>query len=220
MNDRRVDAEMLVAWLAGRSLARGLPAPVADRGGFRVDTRSNAEVARWVFPQVGDGLRQLASEIDRPGYLLKLCGPPADLRAAVSPAWTIGAPAYFMTGTSAPPRAPLPLGYRIVVERDGAVVAARIVSDADGIAASGFAAEAGGAFVYDRIITEPAHRRRGLARALLRALHDARACSDAAALLVATQAGRGLYATLGWETLSLYSTASIAVSSACGSPAS
>lgn len=64
-------------------------------------------------------------------------------------------------------------------------------------------------FVYDRIITDPDHRRRGLGRALMQTLHDARHNLSATELLVATEDGRTLYSALGWTTISPYSTASI-----------
>ena len=43
-----VDPQILFSWLAGRSIARGLPAPFAEQGGFRVDTNTDAEVRRLV----------------------------------------------------------------------------------------------------------------------------------------------------------------------------
>lgn len=53
--------------------------PVADCGGFRIDTGSDEEIARWVFSTAGQGLAQLARTIGTPGYLLKLCGSPEEL---------------------------------------------------------------------------------------------------------------------------------------------
>src|SRR5436305_1649172 len=50
----------LFAWLAARSIARGVPLPVASHGGYRVDTRSDTETARWVFAHAGPGLESLA----------------------------------------------------------------------------------------------------------------------------------------------------------------
>ncbi|WP_420833425.1 GNAT family N-acetyltransferase [Sphingomonas pollutisoli] len=86
---------------------------------------------------------------------------------------------------------------------------ARVFSQEGTIAASGYAAETQGVFIYDRIITEPAHRRRGLGQALMIALRATRKQPDSPELLVATEEGRALYSTLGWETISPYSTASI-----------
>lgn len=89
------------------------------------------------------------------------------------------------------------------------VLEARVFTDAGALAASGYAAETNDVFVYDRIITDPDHRRRGLGRALMLTLHDARHNLSATELLVATEDGRTLYSALGWTTISPYSTASI-----------
>lgn len=209
MNNRSVDPEVLVAWLSARSIARGLPTPIPDYGGFRVDTKSDAEVARWVFPKSSYGLEHLARSISSPRYVLKLCGPAGDLQAALPSGWTIHAPGYFMQSAVKPPSAHLPDGYRIEIKRTGMVLEARIFSEAGALAASGYAAETNSAFVYDRIVTEPDHRRRGLGRALMHALHDARQRPRGRELLVATEDGRALYSALGWETISPYFTASI-----------
>lgn len=114
-----------------------------------------------------------------------------------------------MRATNMPPCRDLPDGYRIEAKRVGPVIEARIFAKTGGLAASGFAAEAGGVLVYDRIVTEPEHRRKGLGHALMQTLHDARRNSDGPELLVATEDGRALYSALGWETISSYSTASI-----------
>ncbi|WP_430984552.1 hypothetical protein, partial [Escherichia coli] len=44
-----VDRELIAGWLHARSVARALPTPVADHGGWRVDTRSEQEWCRYVF---------------------------------------------------------------------------------------------------------------------------------------------------------------------------
>lgn len=100
-------------------------------------------------------------------------------------------------------------GYRIEAKQVSMVVEARIFSETGALAASGCAAETQGAFIYDRIVTAPEHRRKGLGRALMRTLHDARRHHGTPELLVATEDSRALYATIGWETFSAYSTASI-----------
>jgi GNAT superfamily N-acetyltransferase len=113
-----------------------------------------------------------------------------------------------MTAARHPAAPTLPDGYVLEVDRRGPVVAARVRSATGAQAASGHAAETCDAFVYDRIVTAPEHRRRGLATAVMAALHGARQREAAPQFLVATEAGRALYAALGWRTLSLYATAS------------
>lgn len=210
MSDQGVDSVILNAWLSARSVARGLPSPVPEYGGFRVDTKSDAEVARWVFPEVSSELEELARGISEPRHLLKLCGTADQLLAALPLGWELHAPSYFMQATNQPPPARrLADGYKIEVKRVGAVIEARIFSRTGALASSGYAAQACGVFVYDRIVTEPEHRRKGLGHVLMRTLHDARQHASAPELLVATEDGRALYSTLGWDVISPYSTASI-----------
>lgn len=209
MHHKGVDPAILNAWLSARSVARNLPMPVPEFGGFRVDTKSDAEVARWVFPKTCSGLEELARFISEPLHLLKLCGGAHQLRAALPRGWVLHTPSYFMRATQMPPERGLADGYKIETKQMGAVIEACIFSETGALAASGYAAEACGAIIYDRIVTEPDHRRKGLGHVLMRTLHEAWHDSSALELLVATEEGRALYSTLGWEIISPYSTASI-----------
>lgn len=204
-----VDPPILRAWLSGRSIARGLPAPVYDAGGFRIDTNSEAEVRRWVFPQPCDRLAALAQSITQPRHVLKLCDEASVLRSIVPDRWQVQPPGYFMRGHGAAPPRPLPDGYRIAVMRTGPIVNVHLLSEDGALAASGVSAETADAFVYDRIVTEPAHRRRGLGRIVMATLGAAKRNHATPELLVATEDGKALYAALGWEMISAHSTASI-----------
>jgi GNAT superfamily N-acetyltransferase len=208
MSNQSVEPLILKAWLSARSVARGLPLPVAEYGGFRVDTRSDAEVARWVFAKVGFGLEKLAGSIRDPRYLLKLCDARDELQAVLPTGWELHAPAYFMQATRKPAARRLADGYRIETKHVGMVVEARIFSETGALAASGYAVETQDVFIYDRIVTEADHRRKGLGHFLMLTLHAARQQSSRPELLVATEDGRALYSTLGWEAISPYSTAS------------
>lgn len=207
---RKVDLPLLNAWLSARSIARHLPLPVFDHGGLRVDVNSESETSRWVFTEVGCGLRQLARAIDRPRYFLKLCGTSADLRAALPAGWEIQSPGYFMHADKQMPVRSLPLGYSVKVVREDSVLRARITTRTGELAASGYAVETSEVFIYDRIVTEAKHRRRGLGACLMQSLQGARKNVAIPELLVATEDGRALYLTLGWETVSPYTTATIA----------
>lgn len=67
-SDRDVDPEVLKAWLSARSIVRGLPLPIPDRGDFRIDTKSDAEIAIWVFPKSNYALERRARSISSPRY--------------------------------------------------------------------------------------------------------------------------------------------------------
>lgn len=202
---------LLFGWLAARSIARGLPAPVADRGGFRVDTGGEVEICRWAFTRPCAGLTELGQALDAPGYFLKLCGNGVDLLAALPPRWRLQEPGYCMQGPeNSPPPSALPAGYALQLDRDARGSRVAILAPDGQLAATGTAAEAAGAFVYDRIITEPDHRRKGLGRVVMAALRETRTDRAAIELLVATDDGRALYTMLGWTVISPFVTAEIA----------
>lgn len=208
MTRSTANALYLRAWLAARSVARGLPCPVAEFGGYRVDTCADGEIARWVFPTISDGFHDLVRSIRKPGYLVKLCDRPEHMRRALPPNWKLHEPGYFMKTVSTHLELRLASGYTARIFRSGPVIKAIILAASGEVAASGYAAETREAFVYDRIITQEGHRRRGLASHLVSVLHNARSDSTLPQLLVATPQGRSLYSALGWELLSQYSTAS------------
>lgn len=211
MTDFRLDPHLVLAWLAAHSIARGSPPPVPDRGGYRVDTRSEKETTRWVFPRPCDGLREIARDIHEPRHYLKLCGTDGELRAALPPRWQIQPANHFMTTAAAAPAArPLPDGYALALLRDGAVARASVVAPDGDLAASGCAAETAEVFVYDRIETAQQHRRKGLGAAVMAALATARTSQATLQILVATEDGRGLYANLGWTAIAPLAAAVVA----------
>ena len=210
MTPSLIDPNLLFAWQAAHSIARGSPPPVHDRGGIRVDTGSETEVTRWVFPRMCDGLREMAHGITAPRHTLKLCGSDVELRAALPDRWQIQPANHFMIATTAHRDAtPLPVGYRLQVDRDGAVTRATILGPDGDVAANGCASETVDAFIYDRIETAQDHRRRGLGIAVMVALGAARRSPATPQLLVATEDGRSLYSKLGWTVLGPIATAII-----------
>ena len=207
---RSAKGAAVLAWLTARSIARGLPASVDDSGGWRVETGAPDEVRRYVFAEAATGLRVLGQSIDEPRISLKLFGTEEAMRAALSPKWRIRSDGCFMvsSGGIVPPTA-LPPEFEATVVAHGAVMEARICTPDGATVASGFAAETSGCFVYDRIVTEEAFRRRGLARAVVAMLGAAQKSSTSRHMLVATSQGRGLYESLGWTVLSPWTTAVI-----------
>lgn len=206
----RLDPQLVFAWQAAHSVARHSPAPVHDRGGFRVDTHSEKEVKRWVFPRMCGGVHAIAREISMPRHYLKLCGFNQELRDALPDRWELQPENYFMRATATVGGiSALPDGYRIELQQDGAVAKAYVIGPDGDIAANGTAAEAADVFVYDRIETAANHRRKGLGIAVMSALASARKSVDGPQLLVATEDGRALYARLDWEVIAPFATATI-----------
>jgi GNAT superfamily N-acetyltransferase len=202
-----VEKSLLWDWLAGHSLARGSPLPVPEHGGMRVDTASPKECRRYVFAGPEPGIKELAASIQTPRTFIKMCGPGERLLAMAPAGWSLQPRGYLMThrAVSRPP-APLPPGYRLEVSTQGASFAATIFAKDETIAASGYAAEYGRAFVFDRISTHPEHRRRGLGKALMSALGAMQTSARTTQVLVATEEGRALYSSIGWAVVSIYST--------------
>jgi GNAT superfamily N-acetyltransferase len=205
-----VDPKLVFAWQAAHSIARNSPPPVHDRGGFRVDTHSEKEVKRWVFPQLCDGLRAIANGITAPRHYVKLCGSDQELRSALPARWDVQPPNYFMLAPVATlDTKPLPIGYRMEFHQAGPVARACVIAPNGDLAASGYAAETADVFIYDRIETAPDHRRRGLGVAVMIALGAARKSLVSPQLLVATEDGHSLYANLGWTVLAPFAAATI-----------
>jgi GNAT superfamily N-acetyltransferase len=208
--NKLADAELLEGWLRARSIARNLPQPVPDRGGLRVDTAMPEELRRYVFAGPSPAITQLAQEIHEPYVLIKMCGPGALLQSLVPQRWQLQAPGYLMTREAGRNPVPsLPPGYWLQVQTENHVTTARIFADDDTLAASGYAVEYEGVFVFDRIATAPAHQHQGLGAAVMAALGTAQQSQAAQRVLVATEAGRGLYSTIGWSVRSHYATVAI-----------
>jgi len=205
----RADADWLLAWVTGRSLARGLPLPFADRGGWRAEIGSDSEIRRWVYPALTDELRALADEIASPGLNLRALATPSAMRNFLPSGWAVQASSYAMASPayrSSPE--PLPQGYRLELQRGPQAAHAFVLSFEGELAAWGHLGIGEHAAVADRIVTHPEHRRRGLGRAVMSALATARSDPGQPQILVATEAGRQLYESLGWRVLSPYASAS------------
>lgn len=204
-----LDLDLIQRWLGGRSLARGLPLPQHEGGGLRVDVGSAAEVRRHVFLDAGPAPQACAARIDAPRIFLKAAVAPHVLRAALPAQWDIEAPGYLMQGPASMPRLTvLPPDYHITVQAEHGGHLARVLHASGALAASGRLALHEGCAVFDQIVTEEAHQRRGLGSVVMLTLDDLAARAGIGErLLVATEAGRALYENLGWRVLAPWATA-------------
>jgi len=173
--------------------------------GLRIDVGLPTQVARYVFPYASPLLRELGQTIKQPWIFLKACAEADQLRALLPSHWEIQEDAFMMTCDDKPfaGDAELSSGYSMqFVDDGGRTRRAHVTVHAqDGaLAASGHLALDERLAIYDRIITEPAHQRRGLGRAVMHALQGiARRHGRHGGVLVATPDGRGLYESLGWQ---------------------
>ena len=202
-----ISPALLEAWLVGRSLARQLSAPIASQGGFRVETNSEDELRRWVFPAGDPRIATLARTIANPREPVKACIPATALAGFLPSQWDVQETGFFMCLRGRPTAPHTPEGFVARAEDRGSAGEVTITTEAGKLAARGFWGEGANGFVYDRIVVEPIFRRRGLGKSLMGLIGQYRRDANAPQLLVATDAGRLLYLGLGWEVLSPYTTA-------------
>jgi GNAT superfamily N-acetyltransferase len=203
-----VDPALLAEWAAAWAISRGKPAPVPVHDGFYLLDGRPQQVARYVFPDLREAVvRDMTGRIDEPFVYLKFCAPRDEVAAFLPDGWEIAAPGFLMAAGPEILAAPGLISpcYVPAMTEQGGVIALSIATEAGEPAARGRLIPRGRLAVFDQIETEEAHRRRGLGRAVMRAL-GAEAIRRGAerGILVATPAGRALYAGLGWETLSDY----------------
>ncbi|MGW0518737.1 GNAT family N-acetyltransferase [Crossiella sp. NPDC003009] len=193
--------ELVRDWVHGWARCRDVAAPVAVPEGFRLQVDRPGHLARHVLPEFDpDTVRALADRLSTVDNWLKVCGPPEQVAACLSPRWSVGAPEFLMS-TALQSRPPLPTSYTVEVAGNGEVVDVRLRADDGEVAASGRIGLAGTAAVIDQVETAPAHRRRGLGRIVMDRLGAQALDRDARrAVLVATADGHGLYRALGWTT--------------------
>jgi GNAT superfamily N-acetyltransferase len=208
-----VDPLLIEAWLRARSVSRGLPQPVSDSGGLRLDSALPNEPRRYLFARPVEGLRELAMRITGPRIPIKLCDTPETLRSYLPAHWVISPQNFVMICHRAfgqrDERPQPPAGYLLELNTADAVTEASMLTTTGELAASGYAAHYDGAFVYDRIVTRENHRRKGLGRTIMTALASARPASATQQILVATPEGRELYRSLGWSDYAPYASAVI-----------
>jgi GNAT superfamily N-acetyltransferase len=206
---------VFLAWIRGWALTREVAPPIPHADGFRIDVGIPGQLARYVFARPSPTLSQLGSEITEPWIFLKACASSDELRARLPPNWRLEPDGFMMACDDAPfpGSGAVAPGYALSVD-DSAARTGRAhvaVHAEDGtLAASGHVALGERLATYDRIVTDPAHQRRGLGRAVMHALQAlARAHGHHAGVLVATPMGRALYESLGWRVHAPWATAVI-----------
>ena len=204
-------AATVATWIRGWAASRALGAPVASAQGWRVEVGLPQQRRRHVFAQMNDELRALGRDVREPWVYLKCCATREALAAALPPRWAVQPRSSMMVFDGPPPAAgPLPAGYLLDIHDDLAGAHVRVLAEDGSLAADGRVVIVDGHAVFDRIGTHADHRRRGLGRALMGALHALAQARDARhGLLVATIAGEALYSSLGWRVHAPYASAVI-----------
>ncbi|MES2070057.1 MAG: GNAT family N-acetyltransferase [Pseudomonadota bacterium] len=194
------------AWAHGWTLARDKLAPVPQAYGHKIDLGAPDHLERHVVANANadmQALRALAGSLTRPGTWLKVCAS-VDTVAPLLPAgWSVQPPEYLMAVALRQAGAITHNDYRLSLRTSDAVSDAEL-RDKDGqLAASGRVALSNGYAIFDQVVTDPAHRRKGLGRIIMAALSElAIAGASSTGVLVATEEGRALYEAIGWRLVS------------------
>ncbi|GAA2002015.1 GNAT family N-acetyltransferase [Catenulispora subtropica] len=208
--------DIVADWISGWVASRGAAEPAPRPWGWTIDVGQPAHVARHVIVDADQARVRAAADLARAdGWWLKVFlpevhdGPEAVVGSWLGPEWAFDDAGFLMTTELAPTEpGALPPGYELRTWERGGVLRALIAAPDGSLAARGQAGLAGNVAVPDQIITTPAHQRRGLGSAVMRALQQhAHAAGARRAVLGATTQGRALYEALGWRTHTAFASA-------------
>ncbi|MFC7625113.1 GNAT family N-acetyltransferase [Microlunatus sp. GCM10028923] len=193
------------AWVTGWIKSRRPPLAEPVDGGWFIQRDTDFESCRWVL--TGPDPERLAEIVAGPvpeAACVKFAGDPAVWLPRFGSGWVEADPGWFMTRELGPADAPsVPDGYRIEVSAEPELIMVRVLDGSGELAASGQCGLVLPYAVPDIIVTEEAHRRRGLGRLVMGELQRLAYDSGArTAVLSATTDGRELYRSLGWRELS------------------
>jgi GNAT superfamily N-acetyltransferase len=211
MAEVTADPQLIATWLKGWALAHETPMPTVCGNGWHVEVGLPDQKARYVFAAPEPAFWQLAETLTEPLVYLKVCAPHSEIGHLFPARWATEHRGFMMTREGAPsPIRPLPDRYRLDLTEMNGITTCLIYSNEGEEAARGSLVIADGMAVYDRIRTQDAHQRKGLGGLVManlqQAAHELGRERD---MLCATDAGRALYETLGWQVHSLYTSAVI-----------
>ncbi|MFF9899538.1 GNAT family N-acetyltransferase [Streptomyces longispororuber] len=195
-------AELVRTWAAGWAVSRRTPPPVVRPWGVYLDVRGPGQVGRHVLPHATESaVRAAAASVSVRDTWLKVPAEPEGVEPWLPEGWAVDKEesGYLMAVDLRPAAPALPDGYAPTTGTRDGVTFLRVHDGTGALAAQGQMAVLGEAAVVDRVVTAPAHRRRGLGGYVMRALaRDALARGARLGVLGATDDGRALYETLGW----------------------
>ena len=205
--EKDVSSVIVERWLRGWSLSREVPLPVKFKSGFKVDVGDEKQKIRYVFPKLNDDFIALSDAIDEPWVFLKVCASVDEISRNVPKKWTIEPQGFLMTCFRSMdfPDRNLHQDYHLEFEHYHSTFVVKIVAKNGELASTGRVAIIDDFAVYDRISTESRHQRKGLGTFLMKELEKISLSKGISKkVLVATEEGKLLYQSLGWELYSLY----------------
>jgi hypothetical protein len=204
---KEVSKDIVEKWLKGWCLSRDLPLPIQYQSGFKVEVGYENQKSRYVFTEPNDDFFQLAELIDEPWVFLKVCTSFNEFKDKIPEKWQVQPQGYMMScfRTMTFPEVNFPDDYRLEFEEYHSTFLVKIVTKNDEVASIGRLIIIEDLAVYDRISTENNHKRKGLATFVMKELEKiALSKGIYNNFLVATEQGKILYESLGWEIYSLY----------------
>ena len=199
--------DILKKWLTAWSLSRELPLPIAYKSGFKVEVGDVKQKERYVFAELNEDFIELSNIINEPWIFLKTFASPEEIKGRVSEKWTFQPQGYVMV-CSEPmvfPNRHLDTEYKFEFYDYNSTFVVKILTQNNEQVAIGHVVLVDDIAVYDRIITDINHRRKGLATTIIKELEKTVLAKGITKnVLVATEEGKQLYQSLGWEVHSLY----------------
>lgn len=185
-------------------MSRRVPKPVDVPWGLRIDVGQPPQAVRHVLLDTDVAVaRRLIGTITQPTTCIRAFLPQGHLEPWFSSEWVPTDPGFLMAVDLRPARVQAPDGYTATVETADGVTYVRVLSADGELAACGQSGRTDTAWVFDKIITEPAHQRLGLGTVVMGTLTNAAIETGVSAgILAATIQGRALYEALGWKVLS------------------
>ncbi|MFJ6695538.1 GNAT family N-acetyltransferase [Streptomyces sp. NPDC091272] len=194
------------AWTEGWALSRGAAEPVPQPWGVTIDIGLPKAVTRHVlfdsYASDEATVRKLLRADSAPGTWIKFVEPPEAVAPWLADGWEYDTPGHLMTlaltpGQSAPD---VPAGYTRRSWTRGGLTRVLVLAADGSLGVRGQVAVTGRTAVVDQVETNAAHRRRGLGTLVMRTLQACAAQQGAEdCVLGATDEGRALYTTLGWQ---------------------
>lgn len=203
----KVSAEIVENWLKGWSLSRELPFATQYQSGLKVVVGYENQKERYVFAELNEDFFQLADSIDEPWIYLKVCTSADQFIERIPKKWKLQPQGYMMTcfHPMTFPEVKLSDGYSVEHSYYNSTYTIKIIAENGEQASIGHIVLVDHLAVYDRIVTEKTHQRKGLASFLLKELEKiALSKGFTNNFLVATEEGKLLYESLGWEVYSVY----------------
>lgn len=202
-----ISSDIIENWLKAWSMSRELPLPVKFKSGLRVDVGLEKQKTRYVFTELNNDFIQLSKDIDEPWVFLKVCSSPSEVKLHVSKKWVVQPQGYMMSCFDSMTIANVGLhkDYKLEITNHNSTFIVRVVTKKGELASIGRVILVDDLAVYDRILTNDSHKRKGLATFLMKELEKiALSKGISKNFLVATEEGKSLYESLGWKFYSLY----------------